>query len=68
MRFHGRIALDADYNGLALDPSEGQRIARAMQGGDIIFLGNHGVVVCGTRIAHAYDDLYFLESACMHQV
>ena len=68
MRFHGRVAVDADYNGLALDASEGQRIARAMQGGDIIFLGNHGVVVCGTRMAHAYDDLYFLERACMHQV
>ena len=28
MRFHGRVAVDARYNGLALDASEGERIAR----------------------------------------
>jgi ribulose-5-phosphate 4-epimerase/fuculose-1-phosphate aldolase len=68
MRFHGRVAADRQYNGLALDEREGERIARAMQGADVVFLGNHGVVVCGERIAHAYDDLYYLERACMAQV
>ena len=68
MRFYGRIGVDEHYNGLALDISEGQRIAAAMQGADIAFLGNHGVVVCGSRIDHAYDDLYYLERACMAQV
>jgi len=68
MRFHGRVAVDAHYNGLALDVAEGERIARAMQGADVAFLGNHGVVVCGTRIDHAYDDLYYLERACIVQV
>ena len=68
MRFHGRIAIDRHYNGLALDGREGDRIANAMAGNDIGFLGNHGVVVCGARIDHAYDDLYYLERACMVQV
>ena len=68
MRFHGRIAIDADYNGLALDVAEGERIARAMGGADIVFLGNHGVIVCGGRIDHAFDDLYYLERACEAQV
>ena len=68
MRFHGRVAIDPHYNGLALDNSEGERIARAMQGADVAFLGNHGVVVCGARIDHAYDDLYYLERACGLQV
>lgn len=68
MRFHGRIAIDAHYNGLALDATEGERIAGVMQQADVAFLGNHGVVVCGPRIDHAYDDLYFLERACMMQV
>lgn len=68
MRFHGRIAIDPSYNGLALDETEGERIARTMEGRDIAFLGNHGVVVCGNRIDHAYDDLYYLERACLHQV
>lgn len=68
MRYHGRVAIDAHYNGLALDAAEGERIATAMNGADVLFLGNHGVVVCGERIDHAYDDLYYLERACAIQV
>ncbi|MFM7008634.1 MAG: aldolase, partial [Betaproteobacteria bacterium] len=68
MRFHGRVAVDKNYNGLALDAQEGERIANAMQGADVVFLGNHGVVVCAERMDYAYDDLYFLERACMMQV
>jgi ribulose-5-phosphate 4-epimerase/fuculose-1-phosphate aldolase len=68
MRFHGRIAVDAEYNGLALDAAEGERIAAAIGSADVGFLGNHGVVVCGERMAWAYDDLYYLERACMAQV
>jgi ribulose-5-phosphate 4-epimerase/fuculose-1-phosphate aldolase len=68
MRFHGRVAIDANYNGLALDASEGERIASAMQGADIVFLANHGVVVCGDRVDYVYDDLYYLERACEVQV
>ncbi|SDX36302.1 Ribulose-5-phosphate 4-epimerase/Fuculose-1-phosphate aldolase [Collimonas sp. OK242] len=68
MRYHGRIAVDDQYNGLALDGSEGERIAHAMCGADVAFLGNHGVLVCGERIDYAYDDLYYLERACTAQV
>ncbi len=68
MRFHGRVAVDARYNGLALDATEGERIALAMQSADVVFLGNHGIVVCGERIDYAYDDLYYLERACQVEV
>ena len=68
MRFHNRLAIDRNYNGLALDMSEGEHIARAMGNADIAFLANHGVVVCADRIDYAYDDLYFLERACQAQV
>ena len=68
MRFHGRVAIDANSNGLALDMGEGERIANAMRGADVAFLGNHGVIVCGDRMAYAYDDLYYLERACMVEV
>jgi len=68
MRFQGRVAVDAHYNGLALDAREGERIAGAMQGADIVFLGNHGVLVCGPKLSHAYDDLYYLERACQLQL
>jgi len=68
MRFHGRVVVDERYNGLALDASEGERIAAEMGSADVAFLGNHGTVVCGERMAWAYDDLYYLERACMAQV
>ncbi|HYG44925.1 MAG TPA: aldolase [Bordetella sp.] len=68
MRYHGRLAVDPHYNGLALDAAEGERIAHAMGTADIAFLGNHGVVVCEQRIDYAYDDLYFLERACQAQL
>jgi ribulose-5-phosphate 4-epimerase/fuculose-1-phosphate aldolase len=68
MRFQERVAIDRRYNGLALDAREGERIAEVAQGRDIVFLGNHGVIVCGARIDHAFDDLYYLERACLHEV
>jgi ribulose-5-phosphate 4-epimerase/fuculose-1-phosphate aldolase len=68
LRFYDRIAIDRTYNGLALDMSEGERIARAMGQQDVAFLGNHGVIVAGPTLAYAYDDLYFLERAAQQEV
>ncbi|MEM5313818.1 aldolase [Paraburkholderia sp. JHI869] len=68
MRFHGRVATDHNYKGLALDVTEGERLAHALNGRDIAFLSNHGVIVCGERIDYAFDDLYYLERACESQV
>lgn len=63
LKFYGRTAIDEQYNGLALDDSEGDRIAAAMGKADILFLKNHGLMVAGASIAEAWDDLYYLERA-----
>jgi ribulose-5-phosphate 4-epimerase/fuculose-1-phosphate aldolase len=68
LKFYGRTAVDEDYNGLALDVSEGDRIAHAMGDADILFLKNHGVMVAGASIAEAWDDLYYLERAAEAQL
>ncbi len=69
LKFYDAIAYDDLYNGLALDDSEGERIAAALTTGKrVAFLANHGVVVTGKTIAHAFDDLYYLERACQAQV
>lgn len=68
LRFHGRIAVDEDYNGLALDGREGQRIAASAGEADIVFLKNHGVMVLAESVAEAWDDLYYLERAAQAQV
>jgi ribulose-5-phosphate 4-epimerase/fuculose-1-phosphate aldolase len=66
--FHDQIAYDPEYNGLALDEAEGDRMARKLGNRSVLFLANHGVVVTGRTVHEAYDRLYYLERACMHQV
>ncbi|WP_025600137.1 aldolase [Burkholderia sp. WSM2230] len=68
LKFYGRTAVDENYNGLALDDSEGDRIATATGDADIVFLKNHGVMVMGESIAEAWDDLYYLERAAQVQL
>jgi ribulose-5-phosphate 4-epimerase/fuculose-1-phosphate aldolase len=61
--FHGNIAY-VDYNGLALDFAEGERLARALGDKPVGMLRNHGVLVTGDSVAQAFERLYFLERAC----
>jgi ribulose-5-phosphate 4-epimerase/fuculose-1-phosphate aldolase len=68
LKFYGRTAVDESYNGLALDETEGDRIAAAMGSADVVFMRNHGVMVTGPTIAEAWDDLYYLERAAEVQV
>lgn len=68
LKFHGRVAYDEDYNGLALDAAEGERLCSKLRDADVAFLANHGVMVCGPTVAATFDDLYYLERACMLQV
>jgi len=63
LKFYDRLAVDEHYNGLALDQTEGERIARATAGADVVMLKNHGPLVLGPSIAEAWDDLYYLERA-----
>jgi len=68
LRFYQRVAYEEAYNGLALDEAEGQRLREKLAEGKVAFLANHGVIVTGPDVATAFDDLYYLERACMVQV
>lgn len=68
LRFFGEVAYDDKYHGLALDASEGDRICQNLGDKRILLLANHGVIVVGSEIATAFDDLYYLERACQVQV
>jgi ribulose-5-phosphate 4-epimerase/fuculose-1-phosphate aldolase len=67
-RYWNRIAYDETYAGVALSVAEGDRMCAALGDKDILFLANHGVIVCGRSAADAYDDLYYLERTAMVQV
>ncbi|HQX58754.1 MAG TPA: aldolase [Burkholderiaceae bacterium] len=68
-RFHGRIAYDRNYSGMALESSEGARVAGLLDDGkSVLFMGNHGVIVVAPSVAQAFDELYYLEKAAQLQV
>lgn len=68
-RFHQRIAYDRDYLGMALEASEGERVALVLgESKNVLFLANHGVIVVSNSVAEAFDELYYLEKAAQLQV
>jgi ribulose-5-phosphate 4-epimerase/fuculose-1-phosphate aldolase len=66
--FYDEIAYEADYNGLAFDHTEGERLARALGDKSVLMMRNHGVLVVGQTVAQAFERLYFLERAAQAQV
>lgn len=66
--FHGQIAYDDHYTGLAATLAEGERLAALMGDKSILFMKNHGVVAIGQTVAQAYRRLYKLERACRTQM
>lgn len=68
LRFFDDIAYTDEYDGLALDASEGDRICGTLGDNRVLFLAAHGVVVVGPTVAKAFDDLYYLERACQVQI
>jgi ribulose-5-phosphate 4-epimerase/fuculose-1-phosphate aldolase len=66
--FYNDVAYDPQYNGLALDVSEGERLAQALGPKSVLMMGNHGVLVVGNTVPQAFERLYFLERAAQAQV
>ena len=66
--FHGQIAYDDDYTGVAATLAEGERLAALMDRKPIVFMKNHGVLVAGDTVAQAYRRLYRIERVCRNQI
>jgi ribulose-5-phosphate 4-epimerase/fuculose-1-phosphate aldolase len=66
--FYEDVAYDPDYNGLAFDHSEGERLAGVLGDKSVLMMGNHGALAIGETIPQAFERLYFLERACQAQV
>lgn len=67
MRFHNRIGYH-DYEGVALDFSEQERLVRDLGPHKVMVLRNHGMLAGGTTIRDAFEQLYYLERACEAQI
>jgi ribulose-5-phosphate 4-epimerase/fuculose-1-phosphate aldolase len=67
MKFYNRLAYH-DYEGVALDLTERERLVRDLGQHKAMILRNHGLLVGGTSIAEAFHQIYMLERACAAQV
>jgi ribulose-5-phosphate 4-epimerase/fuculose-1-phosphate aldolase len=66
--FYEEVAYDPNYNGLAFDHTEGERLAGVLGDKSVLVMGNHGALAIGETIPLAFERLYFLERACQAQV
>ena len=67
MRFTGCLAYH-DYEGIALDMDEQERLIRDLGTNNAMILRNHGLLTCGATVREAFDLMYYLERACQAQV
>ena len=67
MLVYNRIAYH-EYEGVALDLDERERIVRDLGDKDIMILRNHGTLTLGESVPAAFTLMYFLENACEKQI
>jgi ribulose-5-phosphate 4-epimerase/fuculose-1-phosphate aldolase len=67
LKFHGKLAYH-DYEGIALELGERERLVRDLGDCNAMVLRNHGLLVLGATAAEAFHEIWFLERACQIQV
>lgn len=67
MQVHDDVAYH-DYEGIALDLDERERLIADMGENNLLILRNHGTLTLGTNCAIAFLRMYFLENACKTQI
>lgn len=65
--FHGHVSYH-DYEGLAVDLDERQRLVTDLGDNPVMILRNHGLLVVGSTVAEAFSRLFHIEKACAAQV
>ena len=67
MRFYNRVAYH-DYEGVALDLDERERLVADLGSLNAMILRNHGLLTCGASVREAFDNMYYMERACQAQI
>jgi ribulose-5-phosphate 4-epimerase/fuculose-1-phosphate aldolase len=67
LQFYNRIGYH-DYEGIALDLDERERLIRDLGSFDTMILRNHGLLTCGRTVAEAFVSMYYLEQSCRIQM
>ncbi|WP_417595965.1 class II aldolase and adducin N-terminal domain-containing protein [Oceanospirillum sp.] len=63
-RYFNRVSVDTMFGGMADTVAEGERLIGLLENNSRLLMGNHGVMVTGTDIGVAFDDIWTLERAC----
>ena len=66
-QLHGKVAYH-DFEGITVHADEGRRILASAAGRPVLLLRNHGPVVIGSGLAHAFNLLWLLTRACEVQL
>jgi ribulose-5-phosphate 4-epimerase/fuculose-1-phosphate aldolase len=67
MEFFGRVAYH-DYEGIALDLDERDRLVHDLGDKDAMILKHHGLLTTGRTVAEAFYNMYYMEQACRIQI
>lgn len=67
MRFHNKVGYH-EYESVALDFDERQRLVTDLGEHNVCFLRNHGLLVADRTIPEAFNTAYWVEMACKAQV
>ncbi|ANK82679.1 MAG: class II aldolase [Rhizobiales bacterium NRL2] len=67
LRFHNRLSYH-DYEGVALDHSERERLIGHLGKNKAMILRNHGLLTCGESVSETFNVLFYLEKSCQLQV
>ena len=67
MQFYGHTAYH-DFEGIALDLSERERLVADLGDNSVMILRNHGLLTTGNTIQEAWVQMYFLEKVCQSQL
>ncbi|GGB55965.1 class II aldolase [Tistrella bauzanensis] len=67
LQFHNRIAFH-EYEGIALDLAERERLVADLGDAKVMILRNHGLLTCGRTVSEAFKLMYNLERSCRAQL
>jgi len=67
MRFFEAIGYH-DYEGIALDLAERERLVHDLGSHHALILRNHGLLTLGRTVREAFERMYYLEMACQIQI
>jgi len=65
--FYGHVSYH-DYEGLAVDIDERQRLVKDLGANSVMILRNHGLLAVGSNIPLAFSNMFNLQFACETQV